>query len=155
MAGGWAGCVPDLDGFVSREKWCGVEGHAWKKGAWANGMDQWRKSISSDRHPHKPGAGPKPTRRIAQPVLKPGHHFSRPARVGPAGIGRRVMRVGGCLAANELPWCGRDNPRAGVPCKGSPARGLSFPARSTAGATRSVLRARAKRGGLWIVGGVR
>ena len=67
---------------------------------------------------------------------------------------RRSLRAGGCLAGYELPWCDVTTP--GANGKGfRTAPGFSVPARSTAGATRSVLRARAQRGGLWIVGGVR
>ena len=84
-----------------------------------------------------------------------GAPISRPARVGPAGLaGGRTFGLE-AVSRHKLPWCGRDNPRAVIPSKGSTARGISLFARSTAGATRSELRARAQRGGLWIVGGVR
>ena len=82
-----------------------------------------------------------------------GAPISRPARVGPAGLaGGRTFGLE-AVSRHKLPWCGRDDPRGAA--QGFSLPGFSFFARSTAGATRSVLRARAKRGGLWIVGGVR
>ena len=82
--------------------------------------------------------------------------LSRSARVGPAGLAGGHCGRGGCLADHELPWCGRDDTPGRDEKLGSrTVPGPSFFARSTAGATRSVLRARAQRGGLWIVGGVR
>lgn len=84
-------------------------------------MDQRLLSISSDHNPFQPGAGPKPTWRIAQPVLKPGRSSSRfvassPAKGGLSGAsGMEEGRAGGqpvtrrpparfCLAALRGAW---------------------------------------------------
>lgn len=71
------GAPPDVSSSVERQgaAWKDTPGkRARRQTAWTNGGRQLVPNVN----PFPPGAGPKPTWRIAQPVLKPGLPVSEP-----------------------------------------------------------------------------